>query len=1253
MMTTPENPSPPGYPAPRPRRWRRRLLIALVVVAGVVGLLAGLLFAAPRYIARYVTNQYLQGIEVDVEGVKTLDIDLPKGKLSFGPVRFRDMAAGPESDLTAGQVGRLSVQVNLRNLLDKKALIQQAAIEGVEIIIAQGADGEISINGIPLRRLLAEQAEKTEEPPPARGDPSWGTGFDEFTLREFNLTFQDTTGERLTLGVERLDLVGFRSWEPDSPGTFTLLANINGIPVIAWGQLEPFAQTIRGRIELSAKEIELPKIETYTGPLDLISRAGVGTLDIRGRFTLTPDSRIDAFATGRVALSGVDVASESGGITSATGRIELSAELQRDGTGGIEATANGSVDLHDTTLRAADGGSVAIGGGSLTIEGFQLRAPTDAASEITALPRLVLTDGKLVAAGEGPRIAFGETRLAIGDLNVKQQPDGRIAITGRPQIDITEPSLSGPAEAGAAAISLAVPALSVETGDDGTQVSGGASLSLADARVRMAGAANAGASDAALASAVLGLEDVAVRITAERTEVSGASDLAVTNVAFKQGGGVDGSAPASTDAGVEKLEVSVRPLRLVLAGDTLSSEFSATGRVEKPRGLVQSGQRIDAAADTLTLGLKDAAITGRQAGLDAIGQLQSELTALAVSLAPGPGTGAVPSAATRVAVGSVTLGASPLDAKIDGRGTRLNGDASVQLKQLDLNLAASEGGPMTVALSNLRLGVAKLAGVFGDAETTLNAGVQLAADGARADLALLGKGARASLDGLQLSFSPVSLAAQAGTWRLSSAGSLDLRKLASALPQVGGHAMTAEIGALQVSLDEATAASGKAAPVWQTRLDLTLSALEASLDQDRFASAKVERVNLRNLRADQALDINADTLAVTKLRANLTLPKAPETPRAQAAATPSAPSPAPQAPAEPSADGGETARLRLHQFGIIDGAILRVSDPNVNPPLAATIDVRKLNLLNVDTARSQDRTDIDLDARINDSAQLTLSGWSSALGAKSDFAMTGRIQDLQLPAFSSLVAGAVGVNIESGRLGAELAAKAAAGKLDGLIDLSIANLSLGGLDERQKQQLTAKVGMPIGTAVELLKDQSGTINLKLPIAGDLTSPAFDPSDAIAQAVGGALQAAALAPFRLAFAPVSLLAGAIDASGLPKLTPIPVAAGSAKLDPQADGMIRALASVLKERPALALKVCGRATSADFEALMATDQALAKLPADQRSAKAMPQLQQLADERTRAVRSAVIAAGALDNARVGECRAIADPTDATPPRAEITF
>ncbi len=557
---------------------------------------------------------------------------------------------------------------------------------------------------------------------------------------------------------------------------------------------------------------------------------------------------------------------------------------------------------------------------------------------------------------------------------------------------------------------------------------------------------------------------------------------------------------------------------------------------------------------------------------------------------------------------------------------------------------------MALAIADLRLGVAKLAGVLGETETKLDAGVQLAADGARADLALLGKGARASFDGMQLALSPVSVAAQAETWRLSSAGSLDLRKLASALPQVGGHGMTAEIGTLQVSLDEATAASGKDAPVWQTQLDLTLSALAASLDQDRFASAKVDRINLRNLRADQTLDINADTLAVTKLRANLTLPKAPAKAQEKAAAKPPASPPAPQ---PTTADGSQTARLRLHQFGIIDGAILRVSEPNVNPPLAATIDVRKLNLLNVDTARSQDRTDIDLDARINDSAQLTLSGWSSALGAKSDFALTGRIQDLQLPAFSGAVAEAVGVNIESGRLGADLAAKAAAGKLDGLIDLSIADLNLGGLDERQKQQLTAKVGMPIGTAVELLKDQSGTINLKLPIAGDLTSPAFDPSDAIAQALGGALQAAALAPFRLAFAPVSLLTGAIGASGLPKLTPIPFAAGSATLDPQADGMIRALASVLKERPALALKVCGRATSADFETLIATDQALAKLPPDQRSAKALPQLQQLADERTRAVRSAVIAAGAFDKGRAGECRAIADPTEAAPPRAEITF
>ena len=107
----------------------------------------------------------------------------------------------------------------------------------------------------------------------------------------------------------------------------------------------------------------------------------------------------------------------------------------------------------------------------------------------------------------------------------------------------------------------------------------------------------------------------------------------------------------------------------------------------------------------------------------------------------------------------------------------------------------------------------------------------------------------------------------------------------------------------------------------------------------------------------------------------------------------------------------------------------------------------------------------------------------------------------------------------------------------------------------------------------------------VPFAGDLTSPAFDFSNAIDKALSGALQAAVTAPFRLAYLPVDLIVGMT--SGPPTLKPIPFTAGEATVGVEGERVLEALALVLEQRPSLRIKVCGRATQLDREARLADE------------------------------------------------------------------
>lgn len=257
---------------------------------------------------------------------------------------------------------------------------------------------------------------------------------------------------------------------------------------------------------------------------------------------------------------------------------------------------------------------------------------------------------------------------------------------------------------------------------------------------------------------------------------------------------------------------------------------------------------------------------------------------------------------------------------------------------------------------------------------------------------------------------------------------------------------------------------------------------------------------------------------------------------------------------------------------------------------------------------------------------------------------------------SPYAAQAVGVNVESGRLSLDVSAAAERGNLKGLLDLTLRDLGFSALSPADAQRLSASVGVPIGTVVGLLQDDEGRIHLSLPISGDLANPSFDPSDAIRQALTGALQAAVLAPFQLAFAPVALLAKAAGGSGSSAdalgLQPIPFEAGVSKLDSTARDQAQGLARVLQQRDKLKLKVCGRATAQDLEVALREEGAPAAGPGrDAVAERLAPELWSLAGERTANVRTAIISDGGAAPRQVGECRILYDPADTGPPRVEV--
>lgn len=628
---------------------------------------------------------------------------------------------------------------------------------------------------------------------------------------------------------------------------------------------------------------------------------------------------------------------------------------------------------------------------------------------------------------------------------------------------------------------------------------------------------------------------------------------------------------------------------------------------------------------------------------------------------------------TTVAFAKGALDLPALEAKMTEGASAATTRGSLALAGLEAKPTGAGGKPgPTVTAVNFATDLKDISINAGGSTTKLGGNIDLTIDDLQAGLPVDGaaEGQRVAADQAKLSLANLAVNAAGAETTISATGKTDVSGLSAKMPKTRDKPpVDASIGHVHLDLSEINAALGKADPQWQVAVDAALNTLAATVGGGDLAKASLGDITLKNARANHALAISADSLSLGGTDVSLTKD-------AFAAFSGGGGQPAQGEPGASQPNGGAESRggattqggvkptVALGQFALASPTKLAFTDTSVSPEVRVKADVKALRVDNLNTADPSQQTDVRLKAVLNDFTDVDASGWVAPFGAKPSFDLLAQIKKLELPPLSPYAAKAVGMNIESGQLGLQADALAKSGNLDGAVKFEIQDLNLSALSKEDAERLSAEVGMPVETVVSLLQDSQGRINLRIPISGDLTAPSFDLSDAIGQAVTGAVGAAATAPFKLLFEPVNMIANAAG-GGPPSFKPIAFPAGQATLAPDGKVFADNLAKLLKERPKLSLRVCGKSTPEDLEALRAQGKLPAPAPAaaqpppqtrplpPQLDDQARGELTRLAEERTRAIRQYLVASKGIGDRQVSECRAAFDPKGKGGPRAEISF
>lgn len=371
---------------------------------------------------------------------------------------------------------------------------------------------------------------------------------------------------------------------------------------------------------------------------------------------------------------------------------------------------------------------------------------------------------------------------------------------------------------------------------------------------------------------------------------------------------------------------------------------------------------------------------------------------------------------------------------------------------------------------------------------------------------------------------------------------------------------------------------------------------------------------------------------------------------------------------DPAAGQAAAAQFRIEGIHLTGDNAIDMQDLSVKPDFRSRLTLSDAVIGALDSARPEQDTPVSIRGRTGKHSRISVKGTLRPFAARPTLKLDSHLAGIALTELSSYTAAMLGYELKSGDLDADSSIRIDNGVMDGRNRLTLRALAVAPVDNAAREQLDSQLSLPLGTALDMLRDKHDTIKLDLPVSGDIDSPNFDISDVVNTAVSKALKKASLTYLTLALQPygalISIAKLAGEAAAKVRLAPVDFGPGSAEQRQGSHDYLDKVAGILASRPELNIKVCGVANESDRATLSAQATATqAEKPAGKQGEKAGDkppvepvrigdaQLLDLASRRAEAVTDYLVTRHAVDASRLVDCQPSIDSTPAGKGRVDL--
>ncbi len=341
------------------------------------------------------------------------------------------------------------------------------------------------------------------------------------------------------------------------------------------------------------------------------------------------------------------------------------------------------------------------------------------------------------------------------------------------------------------------------------------------------------------------------------------------------------------------------------------------------------------------------------------------------------------------------------------------------------------------------------------------------------------------------------------------------------------------------------------------------------------------------------------------------------------------------------AEQSSTPAFAININKISTDASITFEDDAASPAFSESLHFSAIELTNIDNSVVTNPVDYLVTGKTDKHGTFNLNGFYQAFNPKMNLALKGDVNELNLPKLVGYFAKGAQLNILSGQLDTQLVVNIVDDQISGDSQIHVRGLELAKEDKQSKNVQQDNSVISLNTALGMLQDSKGNLELDVPLSGDVSSPEFGLQSFVGIITQKAVMMAAESYIMQTMVPygniLSLAKIAGEAVLKIRLDDLAYQPAQITLDEAQMVFVNNLVNLMTDKEELQFKVCAIATPAD-------------LPADHGFDEKQQTtfLHKLSDERGQAFKDYMVNEGKISSKRLLLCHGQVENSTKKPPR-----